>query len=342
MLGTATVPEDFRARVAPFLHAHGFAEGCTLAPVAGGGNNRVFQVSTPVRQGLLKAYFQHPGDPRDRFGAERAFYEFLWQYGVRRTPEPLGWDGEQRLGLFAFVRGRKLEADGITPDCVAQALDFVAELNSARMTPAARKLPTASEACFCLAEHLACVERRVIRLGQIGSADALEREVVAFVAEELKPAWLKIRATFDRQIPVDRPLSPDQRCLSPSDFGFHNALRTADGRLQFFDFEYAGWDDPAKLACDFFCQPELPVDFGHWEEFVCRLVASLAPDPGFAERARRLLPVYQLKWCCILLNDFLALDRTRREFALGKSLEARKATQLDKARKALDRVRLLA
>jgi hypothetical protein len=340
VLKPATAPEDFRARIAPFLHAHGFAGDCAIEPVAGGGNNRVYRVSTGSCTGLLKAYFQNPADPRDRFGAERAFYDYLWSYGVRCTPEPLGWDDEQRLGLFTFVPGRKLRSEEITTDSVAQALAFISELNSARTTEAARRLPAASEACFCLADHIKCVERRVLRIGQIEAASPRGREAAEFVAEELNPAWQKVRASCGGQIPANAPLSPALRCLSPSDFGFHNALMTAGGRLQFFDFEYAGWDDPAKLACDFFCQPELPVHSGFWHDFVGRLTATLDPDPTFAERARRLLPAYQIKWCCILLNDFLAVDRTRREFALGKSSDARKAAQLNKARKALAHVRL--
>ena len=39
--------------------------------------------------------------------------------------------------------------------------------------------------------------------------------------------------------------------ISPSDFGFHNALRTNTGPV-FFDFEFSGWDDPAKTIIDFF------------------------------------------------------------------------------------------
>src|SRR6185503_11886129 len=46
--------------------------------------------------------------------------------------------------------------------------------------------------------------------------------------------------------------------LSPSDFGYHNAVLADDETVRFFDFEYAGWDDPAKLVCDFFNQVEVP------------------------------------------------------------------------------------
>ncbi len=336
MLNPPPVPPEFRDRVAPFLQAHGFATDCPLEPVAGGGNNRVYRVAMAGRAGLLKAYFQNPADPRDRFGAERAFYEYLWGQGVRRTPEPLGWERDQRLGLFAFVAGRKLRPEEIAADHVAQALAFIAELNQARTTAAAQQLPLASEACFSVTEHVACVERRVARLGQIAAVSPLDQEAAAFVAEELKPAWQKIRSAIGGQIARDAPLSEAQRCLSPSDFGFHNALLADDGRLRFFDFEYAGWDDPAKLACDFFCQPQVPVARGFREDFLTQLAQTLELEPAFSDRAQRLQPVYQVKWCCIMLNEFVGSDQTRRAFAVGKeSVETRKVTQLHKARALL-------
>ena len=43
--------------------------------------------------------------------------------------------------------------------------------------------------------------------------------------------------------------------MSPSDFGFHNVIKK-DDFLYFIDFEYAGLDDPVKLICDFYCQPD--------------------------------------------------------------------------------------
>ncbi len=333
MLNPAAISPEFRDRVSPFLAAHGFAGDCVIEPVIGGGNNRVYRVQIGSRAGLLKAYFQNPADPRDRFGAERAFYGYLWEQGVRRTPEPLGWDEEQRLGLFTFVAGHKLRAEEITLDHVGQALAFIAELNQARVTPAAAQLPLASEACFSVAEHLACVERRIARLVEIAAVSPLEREAAAFVAEDLKPVWQKIRSAIDAKILAGPPLSPAQRCLSPSDFGFHNALLAEDGRLRFFDFEYAGWDDPAKLACDFFCQPQVPVPFTLREEFLSRLAQTLKLDSTFSDRVRRLQPAYSVKWCCIMLNEFVSGDQTRRAFAVGKeSVETRKVDQLQKAR----------
>jgi hypothetical protein len=130
----------------------------------------------------------------------------------------------------------------------------------------------------------------------------------------------------------------EDRCLSPSDFGFHNTIRATDGHLCFIDFEYAGWDDPAKLVADFFCQPELPVPPRFFEEFA-QVIARQTSNPELhLSRFRFLLPVYRLKWCCILLNEFLPAGAERRRFAYPTlSDQTRKEEQLQKVRSALRR-----
>src|SRR5581483_1018773 len=91
--------DELHSRAAIFLRGIGLSNTFTLSPVSGGGNNRVYRLETAGKTLLLNLYFHHPGDSRDRFAAERAFYNFAWQRGVRRTPEPIAWDAEARLGL---------------------------------------------------------------------------------------------------------------------------------------------------------------------------------------------------------------------------------------------------
>ncbi|MGI8966456.1 MAG: aminoglycoside phosphotransferase family protein, partial [Limisphaerales bacterium] len=196
-----------------------------------------------------------------------------------------------------------------------------------------------SEACFSIAEHLECVQRRLDRLQKIESHSATDQQAEAFVRNQLNPAWEKVRAEVSGGAgqTLSDILPQSHRCLSPSDFGFHNALLTADGQLRFFDFEYAGWDDPAKLICDFFCQPQLAVGAERWEAFAVPLASALEMGNALNLRAKLLLPAYQIKWCCIMLNDFTRTEQARREFALGDhATEERKQTQLEKAQKAFD------
>jgi hypothetical protein len=113
------------------------------------------------------------------------------------------------------------------------------------------------------------------------------------------------------------------------------------GRLRFFDFEYAGWDDPAKLLCDFRCQVELPVPPPLWQEFLVKILELLPHADRVAWRVKWLLPVYQLKWCCIVLNEFLPEGQARRRFsAVDRAGQRQPDMQLPKARQLLEQVKL--
>ena len=295
------------------------------------------------RRVLLKEYFHHPGDRRDRLNAEFAFLRFAWDHGVRAIPQPLSCDPVNRLGLYAFVEGRRLRPGEITASHVTLAADFLHDLRRLQDRRAATQLPSASEACFSLAEHLQCVEQRINRLFEIEETDDTYSEARKFVEQDLAPTWKRVLqavhlAAAEQHVPLDGVLNTRERCLSPSDAGFHNALLAPDGTLYFLDFEYAGWDDPAKLVCDFFCQVQVPVPREHYDVFVRPLLAEAFRPEQLERRIGLLLPVYQLKWCCILLNEFVASSRARRRFSKGAADQAdREKEQLCKARLALSR-----
>jgi len=94
----------------------------------------------------------------------------------------------------------------------------------------------------------------------------------------------------------DDALDASTRCVSPSDFGFHNALRTPSG-VKFLDFEFAGWDDPTKLVADFYLQPRVPVR--PRKEILSDAMPS--STKGLAARYSVLFPILELKWRCIIL-----------------------------------------
>jgi hypothetical protein len=209
---------------------------------------------------------------------------------------------------------------------------------------AAKRLGDASEARFSVEGHLSLIDARVERIKAIAPDSTSRAKALAFVRDRLVPAWASVhesaRGECERAgVSPTRELSVGERCISPSDFGFHNAIRDGDGRLVFFDFEYAGWDDPAKLACDFFCQQQKPVSLSFRERVVEGIVAALGDSSDLAARAALLLPVYQVKWCCIILNDFLTADSARRSFAeRSVSTEDRQSRQLAAAERLLDRI----
>jgi hypothetical protein len=310
-----------------------------VRPLPGGANNRVYRIDTERGPFLGKVYFRDSRDPRDRLGAETAFLELARQRVPARVPRLLASDLGSGTALLEFIRGRKLAPGEVTWSRVAEAVSFFAGLNRDRRSPAARRLPKGSEACFSLNAHLDCVERRLDRLRALKGASPAARDAVDFIRLKLTPAWKSISRSIRSSGLAAGRIARADRCISPSDFGFHNALLKSDGRLCFIDFEYAGWDDPAKTACDFFCQPAVPVDARHLDGFVKGISRGFGRPGKLRERVRALLPAYRMKWCCILLNEFLPVGRARRKFAAKDcDPEGRKADQLGKASAALERL----
>jgi Phosphotransferase enzyme family len=302
-----------------------------LTRLAGGRNNQVFRLDTDDGPLVLKRYFKDARDSRDRLGAEWSFVSHAWSRGIRVVPEPLACDPAEQAGLYSFVQGRKLAPTELTSAHVDAAIDFVLAVNE-RPRPT---LAPGSEACFSLADHVSTIERRVARLAKLDDGVPHVDEARQLVPR-LQLMWDAVKALIGAGMALEglkmsQALGPDQQCLSPSDFGFHNALLDDTGRVTFLDFEYAGRDDPAKLVSDFFCQPDVPVPLSLHGHFVDRMAQGLGLDAAGVARCRLLLDAYQIKWTCIILNDFLPLGAARRAFADTGAWAERCAAQLAKA-----------
>ena len=311
-----------------FLTDHGIAHP-SFSRIKSGRNSRVWQVNSAQRQWLLKQYHHHKGDQRDRLGTEFVFLSFLHGNGVRNIPKPLICDRERKWGLYSYLPGEAVKT--ITTEHLTQVTEFVCRINRLRTTTAAQHLPYASESSLSLQEHLKRIFNRLESLKKIEGDGFVYETAKALVKEKLIPTFLHLRDSIMSrysQNTVEKLLEPDERILSPSDLGFHNILQEGDC-LYFLDFEYAGWDDPAKLFCDFACQPERPVTRRMAEVF-CEQVCRQLNLSGTERRTEILLPLYRLKWCCILMNEFCTKDRERREYA-GKQQSGILSVQLGKA-----------
>lgn len=319
----------------------GLAPVVSWEPVAGGANNRVWKGRAGETSVLLKSYFYDAGDPRDRLRGEHTFYSLARLAGCGATPADLGWDLENRLGLFEFVEGRKLVDGEVDGGHVEAAARLVVEVNGAMGGDVARVAPVASEACFSPRAHMQTIAARVERLGQIAPSDETDAAAVSWIHGALKPAWEEVSGRALEGFAAagmepDETLPEAGRWISPSDFGFHNALLTTGSVMKFFDFEYAGWDDPAKMIADFFCQPAVPVPARLWENFVGALGCSGRWTDRVERSAAILLPAYRIKWCCIMMNEFLRVGAARRQFSGVGAVSDRRTVQLEKARKSLD------
>lgn len=278
-----------------------------MDPLGGGGRHIVYAVRQGARKAALKIY-EKPANGRDAFTREMAVNDVLAEFVPQSVPGVLGRDPALRCVLFGWLEGRKPGVEEISPASARKMALFAAAINAVDIRSAARRvnLPDASDAAFSLSGHRAVASRRIKALREAKPDGALGDELEDFLANELQPAL----DGLDSMNRCDAELSEDERILSASDFGFHNVIVRSDGAFSFFDFEHAGWDDPAKMAADFVLQPECLLDEAASEAFMQELESSGRFARGLQERVAALLPVQAVKWTTIVLNVFQRPDQS--------------------------------
>ncbi len=285
-------------------------------PAAGGGNNRIYRLeAADGRRYALKTYLAQASDRRDRLGAECHGLRFLWDRGEHRVPRVVTKNEAHGFALFDWIEGEAIPVPD-TAD-VDAALSFAAALKELAFDPEARRLPPAAEACLSAEELAGQVRGRWIRLAGVAEAHP---DLARFLDEDFMPLFQGVGETAvadygDAGLDWRAELPLVLRTLSPSDFGFHNAVRRNGGGVVFLDFEYFGWDDPVKLVSDFLLHPGMTMDAGLKERFCRGAHAIFGGDPSFAVRLRLLYPLYGLRWCMIVLNEYLPERWQRRAFA---------------------------
>ena len=311
-----------------------------------GRNSRVYKVSSDDGHPYLaKQYFHHGLDARDRLAVEFSGLQFLWSHGVRDIPQPIAMDGATRWALYEFIEGRRVPAGEVTAAEMDAAVDFLETLKGLARDPGSRQCPIAAEACFSIQAILDQLQERMRRFPPDDGTKAHLQALHAFLQEAFLPAWHTVRAWCTARwerwgVPLARELRDEEKTLSPSDFGFHNAIQRPDGRLVFVDFEYFGWDDPAKMIADVLFHPATTLSDALKQRFVTQLLHRLDDPAALARRLEVVYPLWGLKWCLILLNEFVPVDWLRRGFAKPTAGERREVydRQLGKSRQLLRRV----
>lgn len=318
--------------------------------IGGGKNSQVYHITCEAGgkriDYAVKRYFRHSADLRDRLGVEYGALTFLTKYGVDRVPKPIAVDIKNGLAVYEYIDGVKKDADQVTEQDIDDAVSFLIDLDINKGKSEAKGFIPASEANFSIQAVCDHVRARVDRLKGLRESGENYLLLDDFLSKEIDPAfheigdWCRERAgsagiLFEEDIPILK------RTLSPSDFGFHNALWRG-GKIIFLDFEYFGWDDPAKMIVDFLLHPALPMQISaaHKTRYVGGLIGHFKEIEDLSERTQIVYPLFALKWIMIILNEFMPADLMRRQFA-GQNAQDKSALQrrqLEKARRLLCRI----
>jgi len=288
-----------------------------------------------------KFFVRNTEERRRRSAVEFDAFRFLWERGERCIPRPISLHPVQSCALYEFVDGRPVPAEEVTAEDIDRSAAFLGRLKTIAGSIGADQAPPAAEACFSVQELEKNLEFRIERLLALPDPEAPYPQLRRFLSQELKPATARALGRARRRLQGTPSWLPVRnRTLSPSDFGFHNAIRRRDGSLVFVDFEYFGWDDPAKTISDFLLHPAMRLTAALRRRFVRDASGVYGADANLAKRVESFYPLFGLKWCLILLNEFVPQDLTRRTFAGADALApaAARRRQLARARRLLARI----
>lgn len=315
-------PAEERVRLAA---SRLFPGAAPVVPMGGGANSRVFRLESASGPVVLKAYVRPTMDGASRLEVEFSALRLLEGFGIENVPKAMAADTELQVAAYGLIAGEPPDPFGAGEADVDELAGFILRLLDFRGRPECREVPPAAEARYSLAGVARNIRARLERLeeavrAECGAEDDAEQYLEGlpmlreFLDHEFSPALSMVaenarlalgEAAFKAELPVYR------RILSPSDFGLHNSLRMPGGRLAFVDFEYFGFDDPAKTVSDVCLHPAMNLSAPLRLRFAHAVLGRLEKDYGAWERFRAAMPLFGLKWCLILLNVFLPGHRPR-------------------------------
>ena len=311
-----------------------------------GSNSQVYKITDSDGKNYAgKVYFRNKQDTRERLAVEFGALTFLAGNGVECVPRVLAANREKGLTVYEYIDGRKIMPGEISRDDLDEASAFLIRLKELRAAPGSKKLFPASEAYFSLASIVENLKQRLDRLKALQKMGETYRAMEGFLRKDFGPAlegisgWVRSRLS-EFGLNFEAELDWSERTLSPSDFGFHNALRLNNGKIVWLDFEYFGWDDPAKMISDFLLHPAMALDRMAGHRIAQRILAGFNEIKDLPWRLETVYPLFGLKWCLIMLNEFLPADLLRRSFASPEGFDRSELQwrQLGKARRMLERI----
>jgi hypothetical protein len=305
--------------------------------------------SIDKRSYIGKVYYYDANDQRDRLGTEFEALGFMWAKGMRNIPQPLIADRGGGLAIYEYVDGQAIDHESINKTDIDQAVVFLDSLWKLSSEPDAMQFRPASEACFTFSDIIKSIHRRLDILASIPRNGTHVPDLFYFLDEHFSPLFNQVKAWAykyleNEKIDLDYELPHIERTLSPSDFGFHNAIRRRNGNIVFIDFEYFGWDDPAKMIVDFILHPGMRLLESQKLYFKGKAVDLFQQSKYLLCRLQVAHSLFGLKWCLILLNEFTPRALARRDFASlsgdDSASERLRKEQLRKAMAMLNKVKM--
>ena len=287
-----------------------------LNRVKSGRNNFVYTFQDNRQIKLLKLFRD-----RKRFIKEVNFLQQLKKNKISSVPRIELLNINKKYYVSNFIKGKEVKT--INKKKINSCLNFIKKINKKN-----RLSQNATDACLSLNDHCKIVQKNISLIKKFFIKDKKLKNIINETSKEFIDIKKKLQINKKK---FYEKINTKNTILSPSDFGFHN-IKIHKKRLFFFDFEYSGLDDPMKLICDFFCQPDYEVDIKFFPYFTKKIMG----EKNFNKNKslyKLLLKIHSIKWICILIKHLynnpnkLKGDYQKKKFKIYKYF---KKTKLSK------------
>ena len=320
----------------------------SIKDISGGRNSRVYDVCYGTSgKCIVKIYPQNADTEQSRLSNEYSALQFMRKAGIKCVPEPVAKNNEFNYLAYQYIEGVRIDSSTVSIDEINQCVQFLLDLKDlSRISMTNRdSLPLAAEACFSIQSIVDSISLRLLKLQNLTPVNSLHIELHTWLNNSFTNTFEKVLdwclLELDKlNLNNNSNLDPKYQTLSPSDFGFHNALRTNQGKLIFLDFEYFGWDDPSKMISDFLLHPAMSLTKASKDEFWRNMIGGFKSHPNLESLTKIVYPLWGLKWCSIILNEFHPEIMEIRKFAMGELVDTDfvQTQQLDKAKRLLKKI----
>ena len=277
----------------------------------GGINNSVFALETGQKKFIIKIYPKNRHGSLRRLKAESEFLSYANSVCPEFTPKLIAVNQDMQSILMEYCEGASIsDMTMIKENAIHTAVLFIEQLNNKREEDRNIITQQATEGFQRISEHVENVRLRLKTLNSSHISKNLRGRSNSII-EKLHLTFNltneKVKKHLNNSDHLDRVLQ-ESFFVSPGDFGFHNAVMRKNSII-FLDFEYSGWDDPAKIIIDFFLQPKVPISENKesFSKFV-DVFTQYTEKQNLLERIRILRPILCIKWMTIIVS-FLNPER---------------------------------
>lgn len=304
-----------------------------FTPLSGGANNQLWRAYPQNAPSfVIKNYGSDGGD---RLRREWRYLSLLEEHKVPNLPRPLHHDPIQNIAAYSFMDGKKLSSEKVSFSHIQVVAQHISAISDIPIGTIDRAKGSYDDAIG----HIQEITDRISYLEQALQCYPYLERLHNLVIKKLKPLW-QSRYKLVMKADLNLMFSDVKLYLSPSDFGFHNILAT-EKTLNFIDFEYAGADDLAKLAADFSLVPQIPIPNDFAASFTTQLAQTIGLDAHFESRVAFLSFIGQIKWVCIILNEFLPEKKQRLADASNMGASERQNERLTLAEDFFNRYEMM-